>query len=191
MKRRRRSDRSHSKARASREKFDSLDLLTGDEASTVLRALLSSHPDLVPDAKDAADALLATVSFTDIAKHVFDALLALGLDDLDAGPRAGGYIEPSEAAWEAIEKATAPYFHDLERRMKLRHEDEAAELCKGLVLGLYRAEQRGFELVEYAEDCPSHLASHAVNIWQRRRHTCVLPRTFIEKFTPDWEWLIR
>jgi hypothetical protein len=75
--------------------------------------------------------------------------LALDLDDLDAGPRAGGYVEPSEAAWKAIEQAVTPYFHDLERRVKLRHENEATELCKGIVLGLYRAEQRGFELLSF------------------------------------------
>src|SRR5438034_1103357 len=108
----------------SREKFDCLDLLTGDEASAVLRALLSSQPNLLPDARRAANALLASVSFAGIAKGIFDALLALDLDDLDAGPRAGGYVEPLEAAWKAIEQAVTPYFHDLERRVKLRHENE-------------------------------------------------------------------
>ena len=157
----------------------------------VLRELLSSRPDLLPDAWRAANALLATVSFTDIGTSVFDALLALDLDDLDAGPRAGGYVEPSEAAWKAIEQAVTPYFDDLERRVKLRHENEAAELCKGIVLGLYRAEHRGFELLEYAEDGPSELAGHAVNMWQRRRRNCKLPRAFIEKFTPEWDWLVR
>jgi len=110
----------------------------------VLRDLLSSHSNLLPDARRAANALLASLSFADVAKSVFDALLALDLDDLDAGPRAGGYLEPSEAAWEAIEKVVAPSFHDLERRVQLRHEDEATELCKGIVVGLYRAERRGF-----------------------------------------------
>jgi hypothetical protein len=172
-------------------KHDSLDLLTGDEALTVLSGLLSSHPTLLLDARQAANALLATVSFTHIAKGVFDALVALDLDDLHAGPRAGGYVEPSEAAWEAIEKVVAPFFHDLERRVKLRHENEAVELCKGIVLGLYRAEHRGFELLEDAEDCPSELAGHAVDIWQRRRRNYALPRTFVEKFTPDWDWLVR
>ena len=191
MKRRRPSDRPRSKARTSRKKSDCLDLLTGDEALAVLRELLSSHSNLLPDARQAANALLASVSFADVAKSVLDALLALDLDDLDAGPRAGGYVEPSEAAWEAIEKVVAPFFHDLERRVKLRHEDEATELCKGIVLGLYRAEQRGFELLEYAEDCPSELAGHAVDIWRRRRRHCTLPRAFIEKFTPDWDWLVR
>jgi hypothetical protein len=157
----------------------------------VLRQLLSSDPDLLAEGRRAANALLATVSFMDVATGVLDALLALDLEDLDAGPRAGGYVEPSEAAWKAIEEAVTPYFHDLERRVKLRHENEAVELCKGIVLGLYRAEHRGFELLEYAEDCPSELAGHAVDIWQRRRRNYALPRTFIEKFTPDWDWLVR
>jgi hypothetical protein len=168
-----------------------LDLLSGDEALAVLRELLSSHPDLLPEGRRAANALLATVSFRDIAKRVFDALLALDLEDLDAGPRAGGYVEPSEAAWKAIEQAVTPYFDDLERRVKLRHENEAIEICQGMVLGLYRAEQHGFELREYAEDCPSELAAHAVDLWQRRRRHCTLPPSFIEKFTPDWDWLLR
>jgi hypothetical protein len=188
VKERRGSGRPRSKVGTSRGKLDSLDVLTGDEALAVLRELLSSRPDLLPDAWRAANALLATVSFTDIGKSVFDALLAL---DLDAGPRAGGYVEPSEAAWKAIEQAVTPYFDDLERRVKLRHENEAAELCKGIVLGLYRAEHRGFELLEYAEDGPSELAGHAVNMWQRRRRNCKLPRAFIEKFTPEWDWLVR
>lgn len=190
MKRRSPPSRPRPKAGTSRQKVDCLDLLTGDEALAVLRELLSSHPDLLPEGRRAANALLARVSFTDIANGVFDALLELDLEDLNAGPRAGGYVEPSEAAWNAIEQSVTPYFHDLERRVKLRHENEATELCQGIVLGLYRAEQRGFELLEYAEDCPSELAGHAVDIWQRRRRNYVLPRSFIEKFTPDWDWLV-
>ena len=136
-----------------------LQLLTGDEAFEVLRELLAMHPDLVADALRVANALLATTSFPAVAQRVFDAVVELGLDDFDAGPSATGYIEPSEAAWEAIERAVAPYFNDLKRRMILRHLDEAAEIAKGIVLGLYRAEQCGFELLEYAEDCPSELAA--------------------------------
>jgi hypothetical protein len=156
----------------------------------VLHELLSSQAELIPDARRAANALLASVSFAAVAESILDALVELGLDDLDAGPRAGGYVEPSEAAWEAIEQAVAPYFHDLERRVRLRHEDEATEFCKGIVLGLYRAEQRGFELLEYADECPSQLAGDAVDKWRRRRHE-TLPRTFVRKFTPHWDWLVQ
>jgi hypothetical protein len=185
VKRRRQSSGSRSKPRTARAKYDCLDILTGDEAQTVLNELLSSRPDLISDARRAANALLATVSFADVAADVLGALQALDLDDLDAGPRPGGYVEPSEAAWSVIEKVVTPYFHDLERRVKLRHEDEALEVCKGIVLGLYRAEHRGFELLEYAEDSPSELASHVVEIWRRRRRRCTFPRNFVEKYAPN------
>ena len=82
-----------------------------------------------------------------------------------------------------------PYLRDLERRMKLRHEDEAFELCKGIIAGLYRAKRSGFEVLEYAEDCPSEIAGQAVEMWRRRNHT--LPRNFVEKFAPEWDWLVR
>jgi hypothetical protein len=191
VKRLRPSPGSSSKPRTTRARYDCLDVLTGDEAQTVLHELLSSRPDLIPDARRAANALLARVSFADVAADVFGALEALDLDDLDAGPRPGGYVEPTEAAWEVIEKVVTPYFHDLERRVKLRHEDEAVEVCKGIVLGLYRAEHRGFELLEYAEDSPSELAGHAVEIWRRKRRNDTFPRNFAEKYTPDWNWLVR
>lgn len=191
MNRQRLPRRSRSRPRTARSKSDCLDVLTGDEAQAVLHELLSSHPDLIPDARQAANALLATVSFADVAEKVLGALRALELDDLDAGPRPGGYVEPSEAAWKVIEKVVTPYFRDLERRVKLGHEDEAIEVCKGIVLGLYRAQHSGFELLEYAEDSPSELAGHALEIWRRRRRSHVFPRSFVEKFTPDWEWLVR
>jgi hypothetical protein len=180
-----------SKPRTTRAKCDCLDVLTGDEAQIVLKDLLSLHPDLISDARRSANALLATVSFADVAANVFGALQALDLDDLDAGSRPGGYVEPSEAAWNVIEQVVTPYLHDLERRVKLRHEDEALEVCKGVVLGLYRAEHRGFELLEYAEDSPSELAGQTVDIWRRRRRDWTFPRNFVEKYTPNWAWVVR
>ena len=122
MKRRRQSPGPRSKPRTTRAKYDCLDVLTGDEAQIVLKDLLSSRPDLISDARRAANALLATVSLVDVAADVFDALQGLDLDDLDAEPRPGGYVEPSEseAAWKAIERVATPYLHDLERRVLLR-----------------------------------------------------------------------
>ena len=180
---------SRSRPHGTRQQYDCLDVLTGEEAGAVLRALLKAHPDLLPDARLAADQLLATVSFSDVAEKVCAGLQALDLDDLDAGPHCSGYVETSEAGWSAIEGVVEPYIHDLERRVKLRHEDEAFQVCSGIVAGLYRAEQSGFELYEYAEDAPSELAGRAVDIWRRRRRNCAFPRDFVETLTPDWDWL--
>ena len=76
MTRRRQSTASRSKTRTTRAQYDCLDVLTGDEAQIVLKDLLSSRPDLISDARRAANALLATVSLADVAADVFGALLA-------------------------------------------------------------------------------------------------------------------
>jgi hypothetical protein len=51
------------------------------------RTGMAAHPGLVAEAEAAASALLATVSFADVADGVFDAVQSLDLDDLDSGPR--------------------------------------------------------------------------------------------------------
>lgn len=168
-----------------------LDLLTADEAQAVLQGLLSARPELGPEAERLAKALLATVSFKNVADNVLAAVQALDLNELDAGPHEWGYVEPSEAAWDLITKTVNPYLADLERRVQLGHEHEALEVCKGIVLGLYSAEQRGAELLAYAEDCPSETAGSAVELWRRRQRNRAFPRDFVEKFTPEWKRLVR
>jgi hypothetical protein len=100
-------------SKASRQ-ADCLDVLTGCEALAVLHELLSSHAELIPDARRASNALLASVSFAAVAESI--------------------------------------------------------------LLGLYRAEQRGFELLEYADECPSNLpAMQSTNgdaAATRRFHVC-------------------
>ena len=78
-------------------KYDCLDVLTGDEAQTDLNELLSSRPDLISDARRAANALLATVSFADVAADVLGALQALGMRCADG--RSG--IRLCGSAWGA------------------------------------------------------------------------------------------
>ena len=71
MRRLRPARASRSKPRTTRVKYDCLDVLTGGEARTVLHELLLSRPDLIPDAKRTADALLAKVSFAEGAENVY------------------------------------------------------------------------------------------------------------------------
>ena len=155
----------------------------------MLHALLSSHSELIPDARRAANALLASVSFAAVAKSIVDALMKLGLDDLDAGPHAGGYVEPSEAAWETIGQAVAPYLRDLERRVKLQHEDEATELARESFSGSIAPSNAGSSFSSMPTSAlPT--AGHAVDKWRGRRQQ-TLPRAFVQKFTPDWDWLLQ
>jgi hypothetical protein len=74
--------------------------------------------------------------------------------------------------------------------VKLRRDADAHEVCGGIVAGLYRAEQRGLELFEYAVDSPAELASHAVGLWRGRRTVGLSPE-FLERYAPEWDWLLR
>jgi len=108
VKQRRPSGRLISTLGTGRQKSDCLEVLTAEEALAVLRALLASNSDLAPPAREAAKALLASVSFGDVARNICNQLITLGLDDMEAGRNAHGYVEPSEGAWLAIEKVIAP-----------------------------------------------------------------------------------
>jgi hypothetical protein len=110
---------------------------------------------------------IGTASFTDTMSVTANSVSpSAQVSDSTSNRLTFGTIAPF--AWYAIEGVVAPYIHDLERRVKVRHEDEALQGCRGIVTGLYRAAHSGFELHEYAEDAPSELAGRAVDIWRRR-----------------------
>ena len=65
---------------------------------------------------------------------------ALDIDELGrrSGRHAGGYVGPTEAAWEILEETIAPFVQDVARKVDVRLEAEALAACEGVVLGLYR-----------------------------------------------------
>lgn len=195
----------HGGAKRSRKKISVLDRLKPGEAETVLRRLLAAHPDLGAEAEQIARSVLGEVSFESVAEEVEHAVRSLDLDDLNsrAGSHAWGYTEPSEAAWELFEEAVAPFLEDMQRQMELGLEAEALEICKGVVLALYRLRKgaNGDGLLGWAPDFPAETAAHAVHTWwtggdnKRRaqrdpRKRPGFPQDFVEKFVPEWGSLI-
>ena len=111
---------------------------------------------------------LGEVTFETIADDFEEAACAPGLEDLNgrAGRHEWGYVGPDEAAWEILEEAVEPFVSDLKRRMELGLEAEALEICKGVVLGLYRVEHgKGGGLAEWASDFPAEAAGDAIETW--------------------------
>ncbi len=143
-----------------------------EEAARVLHRLLDAHPELVCEADGIARALLGEVSFEDIADEVEAAVEAPDLDDLGsrAGRHSWGYTHPTEAAWELLEEAVEPFVEDMKRLAALGLEAEALEICKGIVLGLYRARgETGHDVLEWAEDFPAEAAAGALDDWNAGR----------------------
>lgn len=183
-----------------------LDRLKPEEAATVLRRLLAAHPDLSREAERISRSLLHEVTFEAVADEVEDAVRALDLEDLHgrAGRHEWGYVEPTEAAWEILEEAVEPFLDDMRRQIGLGLEAEALEICKGVVLGLYRVEHgKGCQLVEWAPDFPAEAAGGAVETWRtggegrtkhprtRGRRKCPpFPQDFVDRFVPEWGAMI-
>lgn len=103
-------DNPHGGAKAARKlqkKTPLLDQLQSGEAALVLRRLLATHPEFLPEAEEIARSTLGDISFESIASDVEDSIRQLSLADLDgrAGHHSWGYTEPTEAAWQLLEEA--------------------------------------------------------------------------------------
>jgi len=182
-----------------------LNSLRPEEAQAVLHRLLAAHPALGAEAEQIAKSLLGEVSFESVADQVEQTVRALSLHDLNrrAGRHEWGYTEPTEAAWELLGEAVDPFLEDMKRQIELGLEAEALEICKGVVLGLYRVrDERGSEFLGWAPDFPDETAAFSIETWcvggdskktagrtslQRRR---AFPQEFVVEFVPEWDSLI-
>lgn len=93
-----------------------------------------------------------------------------------------------------------PFLADLKREMELGLEREALEICKGILLGLYRIrDTRGDEFLGWAEDFPAEAAADAVQVLARgkqkaaaasRRARPCFDKAFVDKHVSEWGELI-
>ena len=163
----------------------------------MLRALLARHPGLAVEAEALARSVIEDVDVESIAEDVEQAVLDLDLDDLNAraGRKSWGYVEPTEAAWELLEEAVAPYLGEMRRRIELGLEVAAVAACQGIVLGLYRCrDQTTDKVIGWASDAPTKMAGEALATLARtsvakHRRTWRLPAAFNEQ-VPEWEDLL-
>lgn len=176
-----------------------LESLNEGEAAIVLRRLLVAHPELDPETEEIAKALLRDDNFEDIAEDVYDFVQVLRHDELNgrAGRHEWGYVEPGEAASEILSETVAPLLDDLKRRADLGLEDEALEMCKGLILGFYRLDHDGGgDLLQWAPEFSVETAAYALEIWRdgfgrgQSRRCAVLLQEFVGEFVPDWKDMI-
>jgi hypothetical protein len=120
------------KTRAKPRPGQLLGRLQAGEAAQVLRALLARHPRMAAEAERFAKSVVTDVDVEGIAEDVEQAVLDLNLDDLNAraGRKRWGYVEPTEAAWELLEEAVAPYLDEMRRRIELGLEAAAVAACQ-------------------------------------------------------------
>ena len=86
-------------------------------AAAVLEHLVEARPDLASEAEEIARSLLRQRKYQDVAAEMEDEMRALDYDVLNAraGGHEGGYVEPTEAAWEilgGVRKERLPFSAD-------------------------------------------------------------------------------
>ncbi len=188
-----------------KKKRSFVEQLEPGESRELLQRLLDAHPELRKEAERMARGLLGEAAFDSIAEEVQYDVESVSLEDLNsrAGRHEWGYTEPTEAAWELLQEAVDPYLDDMQRYIDLKLEKEALEICKGIILGLYRirANESG-EVLGWAPDFPAEHAGWVLERWTRgtdkpgraaldkNRRRPRFPRRFVDNHVPEWDNLI-
>ena len=121
-----------------------------------------------------------------------------------AGRHEWGYVEPTDAAWEILEEALEPFIQDMRRQIELGLEAEALEICKGVVLGLYRIEHgESSPVAEWVPDFPAEVAGNMLETWLTegtprkktvgavaRQNRPAFPQEFVDQLVHDWRDMI-
>lgn len=142
-----------------------LDNMAPPELASVLRAVLTKHPELRAEAEQIAIDMIAAPSVEDVADEVHDAVTSLGIESFHgrAGKQAGGYVEPSEAAWELLGESVEDMLTGMKRQAELGRHKAAEAVCCGIVLGLHRATRANSDgPLGWAPDFPAEEACDAV-----------------------------
>jgi hypothetical protein len=174
------------------DKRSVLDALSAAEKAAVLDELLAARPDLRQPAEAYAAQVMAGADRSAVAGDVEDALLGLGIEELDtrAGYRPGrGYVHPAEAADEILDEALQPFLDDLYRRAGLGMRSAAAGLAAGILLGLYDCRHDNSEtLLEY---CPDYAAERASGVVSDCASLGIeLPTDELLDLMPEWSAML-
>lgn len=169
-----------------------LDALSGSEHASVLAELLASHPDLLPEAEQAAQQLLGAATVDAVADEVGWALEAIPPEELAARSgriRGRGYVHENEAAWELLTEAVEPFLIDVRRRAGLGLLEAAGAVAAGIVAGLYQIPEPadGIVVACAGPDALSEIADEVIQ--EAARLAVALPEDAADRYWPAWSAL--
>jgi hypothetical protein len=158
------------------------------EHVAVLEELLRHHPELRVEAERIAREQLMNVDQDHVAEEVESELHSLCSDELNgrAGRQRGGYVEPTEAAWELLGEAIEAFDREVERLIALGMTGPAVDTALGVIAGLHRCDgcEDGELLLSWAPDFPLAHASGIVD--QLARDGIELTPELLTAAAPAW-----
>ena len=136
-----------------------LSRLRDAERGAVLDELVAGDERVGELAEDAARRRLAYVDEAAVAEEIASTLGEVSHEELagHAGRTRYGYVEPTEAAWELLQREIEPWIEDLRRRAAVGLSGAVRRLVVGLVDGLHRLEPLTTDdarLLSWAPDFP-------------------------------------
>lgn len=177
--------------------------LGAEDGKAALISFAARHPECVAEIEEIVQESVGRTSFEDVADEVVAEIELLEASEIGthSGPRPWGYIDPSEGATEMVEEAIAPFVATVQRHAEMGLHEAALEGCRGVLLGLYRAERdKVTELLDWIPDSLGEIAHapiHALATQRRNRGPggrTRVPRElreFVREHLPKWEWLQR
>ena len=178
-----------------------LDRLQPDEAHAVLLRLLEAHPKLRSEVEEIATVVIGGSSAEAVAEDLVTSVELLDYEDLNSRSGGGsyGYVGPGEAAWELLQEQVQPWMDDMVRHVELGTEEDALEICKGLLLGLYGLQDvQGNDVLGWAPDFATETSEAVVALWTRGttkarippelkdRKRSPFPRALLDAMIPEW-----
>jgi hypothetical protein len=172
-----------------------LQALRGDDALVILRRLADRDPESARVIETMAKDLLSAVDAGDVAAEVQAELESLSVEEVwdRAGPRRDGYSDPGEVAAEMIDRALAPYVHEIEQLIGLDMQVQADGLFRGILRGLYdfgTAPATPFR-EEAADSVEDQFGAELLNWRNRLPGHATRPQldAFVAEFCPKWaDW---
>lgn len=160
--------------------------LSGSEALTVLRELARRDRGTRERIEAVAEEVVRRVDADELADAVAADLELLDVEEVwaRAGSQPGGYVDPSDAAYEMVEEALEPFLDTLRRDRELGLTAEVEQRYRGLLQGIH-AFERDAEgpFKDWATDVPEAWFGSLLAEWVRlpgRRATPAEIRGFLE-----------
>lgn len=151
-------------------KTDILDVLTPDQAVTVLKQLMATAPELRRKARQLALKLIGDVDVEGVAEGVFWDLDSIAVEEVwdRSGRKRDGYVDPGDAARQLFEEALASALDALRQFQRLGLMPQAKLQCMGILKGLYRFERESdSKFKAWAVDSPGEYFAVAYREWRK------------------------
>jgi hypothetical protein len=169
---------------------DILNVITPDQAVSVLKELAATDPEIRKKARAIARKLVSDVDVEEIAEEVFCELDSIAVEQVwdRSGSKRDGYVDSGDAAWQLFEEALTPFLDSLRRCQRLGLTAQAMHHGMGILKGIYRFEKESdSEFKSWAVDAPGEYFASTYREWRKgttSRQEVAAVRRFVKTFCP-------